>query len=435
MLLSLSVDFHHADVSTRERFHPSVEQLAKLYDTSRSRPGAELTMVATCNRSELYAWHTEGDPDEACSALASRWVGRPSEARALLATATRRSGAQAARHLLRVAAGLESQVLGDGQILGQIRGAYRLAAETGAAGPVLHRLFDTALRTGKCVQSETAISLGRNSVGAEAAALAAHRFGTLTHTRVVVVGSGVTGERAARQLVKLGARDVILVNRTAGRSAALAADMHARSAPYETLHCQIAMADIAVVATGADSPVVLADALATARHNCGSSGSPLLVIDLAMPRNVEGAVAALPGVTVVDLDALHVPIAAAEDARRTAVPAAEGIVETELQHFTDWLGAAAARDAIKPLREALTATCRREVAYAAGEEAADRITDRIVAKLLARPMDALRRAAAEGRSTDELARALAELFVDRRAVPRGAPLHPLLELQSRESRP
>jgi glutamyl-tRNA reductase len=298
MLLSLSVDFHHADVSTRERFHPSVEQLAKLYDTSRSRPGAELTMVATCNRSELYAWHTEGDPDEACSALASRWVGRPSEARALLATATRRSGAQAARHLLRVAAGLESQVLGDGQILGQIRGAYRLAAETGAAGPVLHRLFDTALRTGKCVQSETAISLGRNSVGAEAAALAAHRFGTLTHTRVVVVGSGVTGERAARQLVKLGARD-----------------------------------------------------------------------------------------------------------------------------------------AIKPLREALTATCRREVAYAAGEEAADRITDRIVAKLLARPMDALRRAAAEGRSTDELARALAELFVDRRAVPRGAPLHPLLELQSRESRP
>lgn len=422
MLLSIAVDFRHADVSTRERFHPSVEQLAKLYDSSRSRRGAELTMVATCNRSELYAWNTDPDvdPDDACVALAQRWAGRPSEARALLATATRRHGTDAARHLLRVAAGLESQVLGDGQILGQIRGAYRLAAETGAAGPVLHRLFDTALRTGKSVQSETSMSAGRHSVGAEAAALAARRFGSLGHTRVVVVGSGVTGERAARQLVKLGARDVILVNRTADRATALAADLHARSAPYETLHCQIAMADIVVIATGADFPVVLAGPLEAARRNCGTAGAPLLVIDLAMPRNVEVAVAALGGVTVVDLDALHVPIAAAADARHTAVPAAQEIVEAELQHFNDWLDGAAARDAIRPLREAITTVCRREIAFAAGEEAAERITDRIVAKLLSRPMDALRRAAAEGRPTDDLARALAELFFDRRAGARPA---------------
>jgi glutamyl-tRNA reductase len=417
MLLSISVDFRHADVSTRERFHPTVEQLAKLYDSSRSRPGAELAMIATCNRSELYAWHTDGDHEAACATLAHRWASRPSEARALLATAQRRRGTDAARHLLRVAAGLESQVLGDGQILGQIRGAYRLAAETGAAGPVLHRLFDTALRTGKSVQSETVMSAGRNSVGAEAAALAAHRFGNLTHTRVVVIGSGTTGERAARQLVKLGARDVILVNRTAGRSALLASELHARSAPWETLHCQIAMADIAVVATGADQPVVLGGPLAAARTNCGTAGSPLLVIDLAMPRNVEASVSAIAGVTVVDLDALHVPIAAAEETRRTAVPAAEHIVEAELRSFTDWLNAAAAREAIRPLREALVAVCRREVSFAMGAETAERTTDRIVAKLLARPMDALRRAAAEGRSTEELARMLTELF----QVPAGTP--------------
>lgn len=414
MLLSISVDFRRADVATRERFHPTVEQLAKLYDTSCSRPGAELAMVATCNRSELYAWHSDADavtdPEAVVTALAHRWASRPADARSLIATATRRHGLDAARHLLRVAAGLESQVLGDGQILGQIRGAYRLAAETGAAGPVLHRLFDTALRTGKSVQSETALSLGRNSVGAEAAALAAHRFGNLTHTRVVVAGSGVTGARAARQLVKLGARDVIVVNRTAESAAELAAEVHARSAPYETLHCQIAMADIVVVATGADTPVVHAAALAAARTNCGTAGAPLLVIDLAMPRNVDAAVGKLPGVTVVDLDALHVPIAAAEDARRTAVPVAQAIIEVELRSFRDWLAAAAARDAIRPLREALTAVCRREVAFALGNEAADRTTDRIVAKLLARPMDAIRRAAADGRSTSELAAALTELF-------------------------
>jgi glutamyl-tRNA reductase len=149
------------------------------------------------------------------------------------------------------------------------------------------------------------------------------------------------------------------------------------------------------------------------------------VIDLAMPRNVEPAVAALGGVTVVDLDALHVPIAAAEDARHTAVPAAQEIVEAELQNFNDWLGGAAARDAIRPLREALTTVCRREIAFAAGEDAAERIADRIVAKLLSRPMDALRRAAAEGRPTDDLARALAELFFDRRAGVRPAVERPI----------
>jgi glutamyl-tRNA reductase len=177
------------------------------------------------------------------------------------------------------------------------------------------------------------------------------------------------------------------------------------------------MADIAVVATGADQPVVLGGPLAAARTNCGTAGSPLLVIDLAMPRNVEASVSAIAGVTVVDLDALHVPIAAAEETRRTAVPAAEHIVEAELRSFTDWLNAAAAREAIRPLREALVAVCRREVSFAMGAETAERTTDRIVAKLLARPMDALRRAAAEGRSTEELARMLTELF----QVPAGTP--------------
>ena len=158
-------------------------------------------------------------------------------ARALLAATTRRQGEAAARHLIRVATGLESQVLGDGQILGQVRGAYRLAAETGAAGPVLHRLFDTALRAGKRVQSETALSLGHSSIGAASAALAMRRFGSLHRARVLVVGAGKTGQRVARQFIKLGARDLVLVNRTPTRAATFASRFGRASRRWK--HCTV----------------------------------------------------------------------------------------------------------------------------------------------------------------------------------------------------
>jgi glutamyl-tRNA reductase len=348
--------------------------------------------------------------DRVYAGLARRWMGGHAAARALLAAMTRREGADAARHLLRVAAGLESQVLGDGQVLGQVRGAYRLAAETGAAGSVLHRLFDTALRAGKRVHSETPLSLGRTSIGAAAAALAARRFGSLHRARVVVVGTGKTGQRVARQLVKLGARDLVLINRTRAHADALTAEVRGRSAPFETLHCELAMADVAIVATGAGAPIVRTADLATARDNCATTGLPLLMLDLAMPRNIEPEVVSLDGVALIDLDAMHLPVAATERSRQEAIPAAERIVDTELATFHEWLASASARSAIRPLHDALVDLCRREVAFAAGPAVADRTAERIVAKFIARPMSAVRRAIDRGESIDELTGVLTELF-------------------------
>jgi glutamyl-tRNA reductase len=339
----------------------------------------------------------------------------PADAEALLSLAARRRGEEAAHHLLRVAAGLESLVLGDSQVLSQVRTAYRNADRSGALGPVLHRLFDQALHAAKRVQHETTLVGGRQSVGAEAASVAARRLAPLARRRCVVAGCGKTGERAARQLVKLGAVDVVLINRTPARAADLAAQIWGRAAPMESLHREAALADVVVVATGADRPTLHHDSLAFCREQTRTADQPLLILDLAVPRNVDPAIGTLPGVSLIDLDALHPPVASAEAVRRAAVPRAEAIATEETAAFMLWLSTAPARDALKPLRLVLQDLCRREVAYAAGQSpeiqsAADRAADRIVSKLLARPMIAMRHASQRGESVDDLAAAMRRLF-------------------------
>jgi glutamyl-tRNA reductase len=187
----------------------------------------------------------------------------------------------------------------------------------------------------------------------------------------------------------------------------------------ETLHVEVAMSDVAILATGATTPILRADPLVVARRNCGTTNDPLLVVDLSLPRNVDPSIGSVGGIVLVDLDALHPTIQAGERDRRAALPAASAIVDVESQRFLDWLDAAAAREAIRPLREALADVCRREVAHAAGDDAvAQRTAERIVAKLLARPMTAMRGAALRGEPIDALTTALVRLFAapDGRAV-------------------
>jgi glutamyl-tRNA reductase len=414
MLVSLAVDFRTADVATREQFHVGEPQLPALVRRLAAGLVREIALVFTCNRAELYAVIDSVDIDEideALTHLARRWMkGRSVGADALLAAAIRRYDADVVRHLVRVAGGLESQILGDGQILGQVKHAYRIASEADTIGPMLHRLFETALRAGKRVQTETPLTTGRHSIGAEAAAVAAQRFGTLAHARVVMVGCGKTGTRAARQVHKLGARDLVLLNRSLPKATELAQSLGGRPGTLESAHLEVAMADIAIVATASEEAVVFADALGVARRNCGADGQPLLLLDLGVPRNIDPNVVHLPGVALVDLDSLHAPIVAAEAQRERAVPEAERICQEETEQFLIWSRATPARDAIRPLREAIADVCRREVAFAAGDDVAQRATERIVAKLLAGPMTALRHALERGEPLDTHAMMLFDMF-------------------------
>ena len=414
MPVSIVLDFRAADLRTRERFHLGDEHAGRLYAAPRGGEVRELVLLSTCNRVELYGAADPAGPRAAARAagdLARRWTGDDEAARQLLRVGTVRAGADAAGHLLRVSAGLESQVLGDAQVLGQVRRAYRAASDAGAAGPVLHRLFETALRTGKRVASETGLTGTRSTVGGEAASTAARRLGSLAGRRCVVVGCGKTGEQAARRLAKLGAGEVVLVNRSPERAERLAAEVRGRAAPWETMHQECAAADVVIVATAAEVPVIRAASLSHCRRSARAEAAPLLALDLAMPRNVEPEVAGLEGVALLDLDALRMPLAAAEDARRTAVPAAERIVAEELGRFAAWRREAAARAAVQPLRAALEDACRREGLSVPPDAAA-----RIMARLLARPMSALRAASLRGEPLDDTASLLRGLFEERQGA-------------------
>ncbi len=418
MLISVSLDFRHAPLRTRERFHLSDARVAGLFNTPREDRVKELALVSTCNRLELYAWTDATEAADLAAAsdeLVRRWAGDDHHhLRELEELVLRRSGEEAASHLIRVASGLESQILGDVQILGQVRRAYQQAVEAGAVGTGLHRLFSVALHAAKRVQHETGLAGGRHSVGAEAAALAARRQGPLMKRRCVIIGCGKTGERAARQLVKLGAADIVLMNRSPDRAEALAKDLWGRAAPFDRLHRELARADVAIIATSADRPPVRAASLRFCRESAGTQDRPLVLIDLSVPRNVEPEVAGLPGVELLDMDALHPPLAQAEALRRAAVPQAEAIVTEELAAFMVWVRAEAAREALRPLREALNEVCRRELAFAGAKAGADldRAAERIVAKLMARPMTILRTATARGESVDLVSDTFRTLFGD-----------------------
>jgi glutamyl-tRNA reductase len=414
VLISLAVDFRLADVATRERFHLSDERLAQFYRTARSEVVREVALISTCNRTELYAWVASEDAstvDRATARLSRRWMRNRADGDALLELGRRRDGEEVAHHVVRIASGLESQVLGDGQILGQLRTAYRRAANGQSAGPVLHRLFETALRAGKRVQTETSLMAGRHSVGAEAAATAAQRFGNLASARCVIIGAGKTGTRAAKQLQRLGARDIVVLNRTLARAEELAHMVGGRAAPIDNAHVEAAMADIVIVATASEGFVLNGPALLAAREACAASGYALLLLDLGVPRNIDPRCSGEVAVTVVDLDQLNQPILDAEELRRDAVPHASSICEEEVSAFMSWMASMPARDAIRPLREALEGVARREVAYAAGDDAiAERTASRIVAKLLAGPMAALRSAVQRGEPLDAQAMMLFEMF-------------------------
>ncbi len=416
MLISVALDFRSAPVSVRERFYLSDARVSALFATPLSELVNELALLATCNRVELYAWSGALGPEQARMAgqeLVQRWAGDDHHhAGALETLVTRRQGADAAGHLMRVASGLESQVLGDAQILGQVRAAYRQAAEAGTVGTGLHRVFATALHAAKRVKHETGLVGGRHSVGAEAAALAARRHGPLARRRCVVIGCGKTGERAARQLVKLGASDLVLINRTPARAQQLARELWGRAASYDRLHRELAAADVAIIATSAAQPPVRAASLRFCREMAATAERPLVLIDLSIPRNVEPEVAGLSGISLLDLDALHPPLQQAEALRQAAVPRAEGIVAEELAAWEARARAEHACLALRPLQQALAEVCRRELAWAGAhaDTDLDRAAQRIVAKIMARPMTVLRRAAARGESVEEIGDALTTLF-------------------------
>ncbi len=347
-LLAIGVSHKTAPVEVRERL-ALPEQRA--YEFVRDLRGAadvfEAVAISTCNRTELYL--VVGDPVEAEStvlAMLSRQAGmRPTS---LASAIYSHRNCDAARHLYRVAAGLESMVVGEAEIQGQVKRAYESALVKETTGPLTNRLFTAALATGKRVRSETAISERQLSLPSVAVSLARTLLVSLEGRQVVIVGTGETSELTARALADSGGRTLFVASRRRDRAISLARRYKGESLSFDELPQALERADILVAATA--SPHMLLEARELSEVMRNRSGRPMVLIDLAVPRDIDPACAELDGVSLYDVDDLQAVIARNKKVRQGEARKAEGIIEEEIQQFAAWLGSLEVLPTIAALR-------------------------------------------------------------------------------------
>ncbi len=347
-LLAIGVSHKTAPVEIRERLSlPEGRAAEFIRDLRGSGEVQEAVAISTCNRTELYL--VAGDPVEAESgalAMLARQAGiRPTE---LTPAIYSYRNCDAARHLYRVTSGLESMVVGEAEIQGQVKRAYEAAQARESVGPLTNRLFTAALQTGKRVRSETAIGERQLSLPAVAVALAREQLGDLNDRSVVIVGTGETSELAARALADSGARTVFVASRRRDRAIALAKRYRGESLSFDELPVALDSADILVTATA--SPHLLLEAPELSEVMRRRRGHQILLIDLAVPRDIDSACGDLSGVSLYDIDDLEAVIARNRSVRQAEARKAEGIVEEEIKNFAAWLGSLEVLPTISALR-------------------------------------------------------------------------------------
>jgi len=379
-----------APVEVRERVALDTDRAAEL--AGRLAADGEAVCLSTCNRTELYLAAPDGAAAvrRATAALAEL-AGVPAEA--LDPYLYRLEHEAAAVHLFRVAAGLDSLVPGEGEILGQVRTAY----ERGAVGPLLDRLFRDALHTGKRVRTETAIAQSPGTTSSAAAALAAQVFGDLDGSQIAIIGAGKIGALAARRLIKRGAELSFVANRTEERARLLAHELGGASIPLARMGEAIEAADIVVSSTSSADYIVMREDVAERR------GRPLLLIDLAVPRDLDPAINELPDCYLYDIDDLEAVVQETLAGREAEFAKAEAIAVSEASRFREWLAAREVVPTIASLRDRAEQIRRGELAKASGwlgelsereRDAVESLTSQIVNKLLHEPIVRLKEAAA-----------------------------------------
>jgi glutamyl-tRNA reductase len=348
-LLALGISHKTAPVSLRERLafnEGEAEEFARTaVATGEVR---EAVVISTCNRTEVYL--VVGDPVQAESdvlgLLALRAGIRPTElAEAIYSP----RNCDAARQLYRVTAGLESMIVGENEIQGQVRRAHEAAMRAGATGPLTNRLFAAALTTGKRVRSETAIGASRVSVPSVAVDLALSVLGNLEQSHVVILGAGETSELTARALAEQGAGTIFLANRHADRAISLAQRFGGTVVGLEKLPEQLLAADIVLSSTASPDPIVGREELELVMSQ--REGRPLLLIDIAVPRDIDPACGELEGVSLYDMDDLQAVVARNLNSRAEETPRALEIVEEEIHRFARWLAQLDALPTVGALRE------------------------------------------------------------------------------------
>ena len=348
-LQTLGISHKTAPVALRERVafseREAIDFLTSLKATEEVH---EAVVISTCNRTELYL--VVGDPVRAESdvlgLLANHAGIRPTE---LAGAIYSPRNCDAARQLFRVTAGLESMIVGEAEVQGQVKRAHEVAMRAGTTGPLSNRLFAAALTTGKRVRSETALCESHVSVPSVAVELARSVLGELERRHVVIIGAGETSELTARALAEQGAGTVFVANRHADRARALAERFGGSVVGLDSLPEQLVHADIVLASTASPHAIVGRDELELVMQE--RERAPLLLIDIAVPRDIEPACRELEGVSLYDMDDLQEVVALNLSSRAEEVPHALEIVEQEIRRFASWMGQGDSLPTIAALHE------------------------------------------------------------------------------------
>jgi glutamyl-tRNA reductase len=356
-------------------------------------------ILSTCNRTELYVASDEPLDRDAAVAALNTARGEPApEAVSFF----HYSGTEAVRHLFRVAAGVESLVVGESEILGQVREAFSAATAAGSGSPVLARLFHSALRVGRRARSETQISAHGLSVSALAVSLSRKVLGDLRRKTVLVVGAGEAGQRSANALVQSGVGRLMVTTRRSGLAEEIARELNGIVIPFDQLPQALSEADVVISSTAAPTAIIEASDVATAMAS--RSEKPLLIVDIAVPRDVEAAAREVSGVHLFDIDDLQAAAEANLEARKREVGAVEAIVDDEVKRFQAWVAGRRVTPTIAALRQRAEAMRQAEVQRTlsrleglSGEERqrVEAMSKALVKRLLHDPVTRLRRGGSE----------------------------------------
>jgi glutamyl-tRNA reductase len=432
-LLAVGLNHTTAPVDVRERLAVPREQIGEsLSGLVRRASLSEVVLLSTCNRVEVYAVQPDRpQPDSIVDALADL---RGVQSDVVRRHCFVREHDGAARHIFRVAASLESMVVGEPQILGQVKDAWQLARERQTVGPILDRCLTMAFRGAKRVRSETEIARGGASVASVAVDLARSIFGELRGSTVALLGAGEMSRQAALHLRAAGAARVMVVNRSRERGEALASAVEGQYFDWDRLDEALISADVVVTGTGATEPIVNVRTMRKIMRK--RRGKPIFFVDIAVPRDVEPQVGRLDSVYVYDVDDLQKILSQNLAARGQEAEAANAVLEQEIAAFLHWQRARSLNPVIRELRSHARAIVQREVDKAIKRlgqldedqrEVIATLGHAITQKILHRPLKALRESAirAEG---DELAGALRTLFALEQALDdEDVALDPLLD--------
>jgi len=395
-LFCVGLNHETSPLDVRDALVMSDEEVGRAIQALRERAGAsEALVISTCNRTEVYARGAAlEDPPAFIARLLSEIKGMDLTGPAGRYLYTYREP-ESVRHLFRVACGLDSQVLGEPQITGQVKDSLSLAVKMGGSGPVIERLLDAALRCAKRARTETGIGRGPVSSAYAAVGLATKILGSLADKSVLLIGAGEMAALATRHLEEAGVTRFMIANRSRDRAMTLASRLGARVISLEAIPVALPGADIVVSATRSTEPLVLEPAVRNAMKI--RKNRPLLLLDLAVPRDIDPLAAKLPNVFLRDLDTLGELVAQSLAQRRAEVPKVEAIIDVELGRFLHWHRSLALKPTVTAFRGHFDRVAKEELERHRGRfraedrEALEALVHGIVQKLLHRPTTRLTR--------------------------------------------